>query len=517
MEYMSSGVCQDKTREAFRRIYIATKSHPDGGFVNPKDRLHPRNHCPHWKHSVTGMIDMKAIECLDFDGTPALQSGASSFWSGKDKMACVRIELACDFRGRTFYFSGPHVRAIEDTVLAQFKFLQILKPFDWERVLGDGAYLGAGPNFIAPFPDNLTGSSCAEWGDTITHYRSRVEMSFGRLWRHALFRNIYLGHSMDFLEQIFHMAIHLDNVWNILRHWHHEYPLPPSVGWLHRPPEWQGRPQPPSAPPHPPPRRGARLTVRSAAIAARSRHADRDPQRRDRRTDPDRISADPIHYSPIPPTRLAENSPRTHLIERGPTRHGRRLGCGIVRPANPPCLQKETNVELGRAARDPRVPPGAVGGLAPGTSVVNCLALPGFPATNPPPLCFEKAAAAAAAAPAGGVHEYFPRFSVIRPPPPSPKAAAAAAARLAGESTDIRFPGIPGTLLDPTPLASPAAAAAAAAAAPAAAAFPGFPAFPGSPAFPTRTQGSGATAGSPAAAAARAGAGGDHSPSSASS
>eukprot|EP00662_Eupelagonemidae_sp_cell21_P058283 gene58283-biopygen79267 len=126
-----------------------------------------------------------------------------------------------------------------DNRIAQLHLLRNLKPFDWERILGDGAYMGAGPHFLAPFPDIPIGSSAAEWGSIVAHYRGRVEHSFARLWRHRLFRDVYLGHDVKWACRLIEVACHLDNVRNCMRRWWYpEHPLRPHPGWVHRPMNW---------------------------------------------------------------------------------------------------------------------------------------------------------------------------------------------------------------------------------------------------------------------------------------
>ena len=80
----------------------------------------------------------------------------------------------------------------------------------WARILGDGAYYGASHFFVATVPNPAPGSAEAVFNSTVAHYRARAEHAFGRLWRHRLCRECYLGHDWAYFEVVLAVMAHLE-------------------------------------------------------------------------------------------------------------------------------------------------------------------------------------------------------------------------------------------------------------------------------------------------------------------
>eukprot|EP00660_Eupelagonema_oceanica_P016803 gene16803-9601_t len=150
-----------QTRRTFYRLYDAF-NHLSDGYVDINDLWDPHNHSPDYPHSVVGMVDTMPFEVLDWRGR--------DLWAPHYGCPVVKLQILTTFQGRIAYFTGAHPGRQSDTRIAQMHLIPYLNLPWWARILGDGAYWGAGNHFLAPAPNPPAGSDVLQDNATIAFY-----------------------------------------------------------------------------------------------------------------------------------------------------------------------------------------------------------------------------------------------------------------------------------------------------------------------------------------------------------
>lgn len=150
---------------------------------------------PHNIIPDTDIFDDSVIGCVDTTPIVIDNAMSSAFYNGKYKQHVLKVQLVCDNRGRTMWYSGPHIGTISDSKLWE----NSQPPFSHrEKVLGDLAYIKRQfrPHLIPPIKkDSNVALDAGQSHFNSLHgfYRSTIEHVFGYLKRFQIFGGKFRG------------------------------------------------------------------------------------------------------------------------------------------------------------------------------------------------------------------------------------------------------------------------------------------------------------------------------------